>query len=134
MWRNDPVTCQNSFTSAKVSLTSHKKWFEKILLSEKSVLLISEKANRQPFGVIRYDQIKKRDWEVHINIAPKARGKGWGQKALKASHVWMKRHYSVSRIVAKIKQENVQSIQAFERAGYTVEHKQNKIVTMRAKK
>ncbi|HIN85024.1 MAG TPA: N-acetyltransferase, partial [Myxococcales bacterium] len=58
------------------------------------------------------------DAVIGINVAPSFRGQGLGSKALDAVNEVASTH-KYQRIVALIRPDNIASLKAFERAGYS---------------
>lgn len=117
-WANDPVTRANSFSSAEITYEGHVRWYRSQLESEDRNLYIALDGE-EPVAVVRLD----RDGDdptscvVGINVAPTARGRGIGVRALEAG-TEQARALGFRRIVALIRPENTASVRAFTRAGY----------------
>lgn len=86
VWRNDPVTCANSRSTATVPAEDHARWMEFNVVRgyPEHIVLIAE-SDLGKVGVVRFDA-KRADvmnYEVGITVAPKHRGKGMGTEMLK---------------------------------------------------
>lgn len=124
-WRNDLHARAMFHDSAEVDAATHAKWFARVVWNERHVLLIGE-VDGVPVGAVRYDRVKDH-WEVSVNVAPEARGRGMGTALLRqgAAHV-------SGRVVARIKPNNAASLRAFAYAGYVVESESVAEVVMSA--
>jgi len=117
-WRNDAETIRNSLTGKCVTRKEHEKWFKNVINSPEYKIFIAVKPNHHPIGVVRYTMKKKKNFEVHINLNPRERGKGWGSRLIKRCNNLLKRSAAGSRVVAQVKEDNFPSQSVFERAGY----------------
>ena len=78
-WRNDPNTRKMFANSEFISWKSHKKWFEEIIKSENSMILLAYKDDLD-IGMVRFDFKSSNAAEVSLNFNPDARGKGYGNR------------------------------------------------------
>ena len=83
-WRNDPNTRKMFANSEVISWKSHKKWFEEIIKSENSMILLAYKDDLD-IGMVRFDFKSSNAAEVSLNFNPDARGKGYGNLVLNES-------------------------------------------------
>ena len=77
IWRNDKKSIFYSKNKKKITLESHKKWFEKSLNNRKIKFYIGyliKKNKKKKIGVVRFN-IKKKYALVYINLNPVMRGK-----------------------------------------------------------
>lgn len=104
-WRNDPVTCANF--KARNPFTRHgmECWLDAALSGPGVSLRIAEQ-DEQDVGVLRVDA----DGAVLIIVAPEARGRGVAGGML--------RHLPRMPLFAEIKETNMPSRRAFQRAGF----------------
>lgn len=125
-WANDPVTRQVSFNTEPIAYDQHVAWFERQLTGERQNLFIivaraldDEALPGEPLGVVRLDALQDLPTAcvVSINVAPQARGRGVGGRALAAAtEAAIKLGFDT--IDAYIRPSNVASVRAFEKAGY----------------
>lgn len=115
-WRNDPLARAMSQHSEIIPWTSHVEWYKNAMLNPNRLLLIAYKGT-ETVGTIRLDVVGEKILEVSININPNMRGKGLGQKVLKAA---CEKGFSLGakQLLAKVKQENSASIKIFENEGF----------------
>lgn len=114
-WATDPSVRQNSFNSEEIKFENHKKWFEEKIRSEASLFLIFE-VDMEKIGLVRFDK-NSDHFIIGITVAPNQRGNGYASqmliKALGEFSNWTR-----SPVFAYIKQENIASIRAFQKAGF----------------
>jgi len=115
-WRNDPVTRAGSRSRDEVAWEDHVAWLTRTLGSSERRLLVVE-SEGAPVGVVRWDDLGDRDWEVSITVAPAARGQGRALPLLRAGEEALGVAGPV-RLVAAVHRENAASRRLFERAGY----------------
>src|SRR5918998_1507840 len=95
-WRNDPATRAASFGSDPVAWEDHVAWLGLKLADENVRLWIADgvgavRAERQPGGV----------GEVHITVAPEARGQGHAAPLLDAAARTAGRDLGVRRVYGR---------------------------------
>ena len=79
-WRNDPVTRKSFFNNSIIKKKEHEDWFQKIMNSDNSILIIIFNGEDK-IGVVRYYAINNHT-HVSINTKPKFRKMGFGSKML----------------------------------------------------
>jgi len=132
--RNEEAVRSVSFNSDLIDLETHRKWFEKKLASDESVLLIAE-AGSQPIAQVRFDWMDDNGAEINIAVTEKFRGQGYGTDIIRESSIMFLSEFTrCSDIYAYIKSDNTASIRSFTKAGYVLqketEHRGNKCVEM----
>ena len=117
-WINDPLTRRMSFNQEPIPLETHKEEFSKVLNQQNTHLLIVEQHEESgkwiPIGQV---QINK-DGEITMSLASEFRGQHLAKPVIKTGIAYIRRDPSINKLVAHIKQENVASVKAFERAGF----------------
>ena len=111
-WRNDKITCQNSFNSDLVSVSEHKEYIKNTITNPNRTLFILE-YNEIPVGTIREDRLEKDELELSYTISPMYRGKKIGQIMMGL--------YLIERkgvFLCEVKEENVPSIKMIEKLGF----------------
>ncbi|TSC87205.1 MAG: N-acetyltransferase GCN5 [Parcubacteria group bacterium Gr01-1014_8] len=78
IWRNDPVTRENSRNGKLLEFTEHTQWLETALQNSDRQIYIAEFENEQ-IGVVRTDRIGD-VLELSWTVVPECRGKGLGKK------------------------------------------------------
>jgi len=115
---NDPVVRAVSFSSDEISWEVHKKWFEKKLAEQSTLLLIAENKQKEKIGQLRFEK-KTEGYVISVSLVEKFRGKGLGSLLIQLGSEKLFRTFpSADRINAYIKPENVSSVRSFEKAGY----------------
>ena len=98
----------------------YKEWYAKMIESDKYLLLIIENENGEFIGHIKYENSED-EVEVLIFILEKYRKNGIGKKALKESFMYIDKN---KKVVAKILDENIDSLKLFEMNGFIYEKKE----------
>ena len=116
-WRNDSDSRKNSLDSTIVKVKDHNIWFEKIVNDKRfnNFIALSEKSK---IGFVSYKKKQSRDLITSLNINPKFRGKGYGHKILLLSAKLMTSKGFNGEFFAKIKKNNLPSINTFKKAHY----------------
>jgi L-amino acid N-acyltransferase YncA len=115
-WRNDPHTRAMSRDDAAVDRQVHLDWFAGAVEDPSRLLLVGE-ADGRGVGMVRFDRAGDR-WEVSINIAPDARGRGLGAALLGAGLELFAETHAGVEVLAVIKPENATSLRLFEGLGF----------------
>ncbi len=125
-WASDPAVRVFSFNQNKISRKEHTNWFSKKIKDESCLYLIAEE-DGEKIGSIRFD-IKNIEAVISYLIAPKHHGKGLGQIILtnglefiakKINSEIKNNNYNIKKIIGYVMEENVPSVKAFERLGFT---------------
>lgn len=114
-WRCDPVTAAQSFQAPPPSLEVHTAWLARTLAAGVD-LLIAER-DGAPVGTARIDPAGDADVELHLTIAPDARGQRLATPVIEAACTRARDH-GARRALAHIKPENIASQRAFLSAGF----------------
>jgi UDP-2,4-diacetamido-2,4,6-trideoxy-beta-L-altropyranose hydrolase len=121
-WINDPLVRSMSFNQAPIALEAYKEEFEKILSQQNTHLLIIERyeesGNWTPIAKVQVDK----DGQITMSIASEFRGQQLAESVLKTGMAYVRRDFSIKKLVARIKQNNIASIKAFEGAGFKFVH------------
>ena len=116
-WRNDPLTRQNSVNTSTVSLKDHNQWFNEVLNSRNTELLIGIE-NSIKVGVCRFCLNNlSNSVEVSINLNPLMRGKRISKKLLEESINYYLKNNKVM-LTATIRINNIPSIKIFEELNF----------------
>ena len=113
-WRNEIITCQNSFNSELISINTHKEFINDSLINTDRNLFILE-YNEIPVGTIREDKLDKDEFELSYTISPKYRGKKIGQIMMSLYLIERKGSF-----LCEVKEENVPSIKMIEKLGFKI--------------
>ena len=116
-WANDPAVRNNSFNSAIIPYENHVKWFHHIMDDEKVIQFVLMDST-VPVGQIRLT-IDNDLAEIGYSIAADYRGKGYGHRILQlVAQEVNNRFPQVTKLIAKVKPENIASLKLFENEGY----------------
>lgn len=125
-WRNDTITRRNSFDSRIIPKEEHDLWFHKAMSDPGRCLVIGLDEYNEKVGVVRFDIRSKEVAEIDVNLAPKKRGLGLGAKLIAQSvNHYLAKFNQMTRITARIKEHNVASLKAFEKAGFVFKERFN---------
>lgn len=116
-WANDPVVRQNSFSTQTISHQEHVKWFRKLLSSENCRQYIYM-VDDVPVGQVRIT-IVDGTAEIGYSICAEKRSQGHGKNILFLIKEKIENEFPrVSKVVGKVKPENIASQKVFSDAGY----------------
>ena len=124
--KNDIKVRKNSLKNKKISLSEHKKWFNKRLKERPNILIFSKRKKRKiKYGQVRFDKNKKGFYEIDYSIIRNFRGKGLSFKMLKkALSLFPKKEF-----IAKVKYKNIISKKIFKKLKFnTVKKTKNYII------
>ena len=117
-WANDPIVREQSYNSSIIDLESHKQWFESALNNEANFMRICQNSVGEDIGQVRIQKQKNKEALIGISIDSKHRGQGYAKEILiLATDFFLKSNYGFV-INAYIKEGNLNSIFAFENAGF----------------
>jgi len=117
-WVNDPAVRSVSFSSEPIPWESHSKWFSGKLLDPGCLFFIVLSPNDVSVGQIRYE-LEGDEAIVSVSLAPSQRGKGYGSQVIRLASQNLFASTSIRLIHAYIKPDNLSSIRAFTRAGFS---------------
>lgn len=117
-WANDEQTRKNSFSSEPIPFESHKIWWNSKMNNADAVYYICE-VEEKPAGIVRFDRDEKsKHFIVGVTVSPIFRGKGLSNSFLRLACLEFFRKHS-GTIDAYIKKDNIVSVKAFEKAGFS---------------
>lgn len=112
-WVNDEDIRRNSFNSEPVELEVHEKWF-KSKMNDKNCKIFIIIKDEEPVGQIRVD-IENDIGIISFSLDSRYRGMGIGSESLKL----IKEKFEDTLLIGKVKKDNIASIKAFEKSGYS---------------
>lgn len=118
-WRNDPETRRWSRTSHEIAPEEHANWLRRVLADASTQLWVAE-CDGRPVGHVRVGPEAEGIAEVHITLAPEARGRGLGAEVLIQTAARALSAPGIGLLRANIKPEHEASLRAFGRAGFQV--------------
>ena len=116
-WANDVEVRQMALNQREISWEQHIDWFQRKLNDSRTFIYIAYD-QAEPVGQIRFDLDEFGDAEVDVHIRPGSRARGFGTLLIKLGVNKMRAKIELNEIHAHIKQHNVKSIKAFEKAGF----------------
>ncbi|MFN8370972.1 MAG: GNAT family N-acetyltransferase [Bacteriovoracaceae bacterium] len=120
-WRNHPTIRKISLNSDELNYDDHVKWFEKVVISNRQLLLVAS-LNNTPCGVVRFD-CEKSTAQISIYLSPDFIGKGIGTSVLAKSETWLKLNQpEINSIKAQVLPDNLPSKKMFEKQNYKLTH------------
>lgn len=127
VWANDSEVREHSYESAIIDLESHEKWFESALNNEAYFMCIFQNESGEDIGQVRIQKQNINEAIIGISIDSNHRSKGYAKEALLlATEIFLKSNPGFL-INAYIKETNLSSKIAFEKAGFhfidTMTHK-----------
>jgi RimJ/RimL family protein N-acetyltransferase len=117
-WANDPVVRKQSYESSILDFERHKKWFESALNNESYFMCIFQNSDGEDIGQVRIQKQQDNEAVIGISIDFKHRGKGFAKELLKLATESFLKSNSNYLINAYIKEANLDSKFAFEKAGF----------------
>lgn len=120
-WANDSSVREQSFNSSVIDFENHKKWFESKLEDESCLLLVFQNEEKLNVGQIRIQKENGKEALIGISIAANHRGKGFAKEMLQIASDYFLASNSKFLINAFIKETNLSSKHAFEKAGFEFE-------------
>lgn len=120
-WRNHPLVRKNSFNTAPLSFDEHEQWFKGKKQSPETTIYIGC-CEGHKIGVIRFEG-ETEGIKVNVMLNPEYIGKGLGTRLIALGVEKLKKQNKTGKaILAEIKEDNVVSINAFEKAGFKKSH------------
>lgn len=117
-WANDSVVREQSYNSKMIDFENHKKWFEFKLNDYSCLMLIFQNEEKLNIGQIRIQKENEKEALIGISIASEHRGKGYAKDMLKIASDYFFDTNRKMLINAFIKENNLSSKYAFEKAGF----------------
>lgn len=118
-WANDQTVRENSFSSRLISWEEHLSWFTSKINDDECVFYMVENDRGVPIAQVRFETTGSDDAIISVSIAREHRGKGYGNVIIRHASQKLLRTTNIKVVHAYIKLNNVSSLKAFERAGYT---------------
>jgi UDP-2,4-diacetamido-2,4,6-trideoxy-beta-L-altropyranose hydrolase len=116
-WANEPETRSQSFSSDFIPMETHRRWFENRIKDAGCPFYISSNQWDIPIGQARFDMNESKAY-ISVSLGPEFRGIGLGSRLIRCASKRFMEERDVKEIWALVKQNNVASIAAFEKAGY----------------
>ena len=117
-WANDPIVREQSYNSSVIDFENHKKWFESKVEDDSCLMLVFQNEEKLKVGQIRIQKENGKEATIGISIAYEHRGKGYAKEMLKIASDYFLDSNPNYQINAFIKESNLNSKYAFEKAGF----------------
>ena len=118
VWRNDPETRAASLDTEAIPWEVHEPWFNEALCGKGRRFYIVV-ADGRDAGAVRLD-VADAEGRVSIHLAPEARYRGIGVRALQAVVGEAFDALGLVRVTGVIKPDNQPSLAAFAKAGFAL--------------
>lgn len=119
-WRNLPEIVNLSSSKAKVSRSEHERWFKNALQNPNfHIFIILE--NEIPIGQVRFELIQTTEAEISIYLLPGKSGRGIGVAVIQSACRYVFMEFSILKVIANIRSNNLNSISAFTKCGFSHE-------------
>ena len=112
-WWNDKTTRAMMKDNEKVTLSTHKNWFDRILSTNSNQYLLMAYLENKKIGVVRFDEKNENIFEVSINLNPDFRSKGLGKLILKEAISYFQGIKNIKKMFAVFKKVNIASKKTF---------------------
>ena len=122
-WANDGIVREQSYNSDQIDFENHKKWFTTKLEDDSCKLLLFQNEGKLNIGQIRIQKENDKEALIGISIALEYRGKGFAREMLLLASDYFLENNKEFLINAYVKEQNISSKQAFEKAGFEFENK-----------
>ncbi len=121
-WTNEDEVRKQSFNSDPIVLENHEKWFHKKLADPNCLMFVFEDAQQAPIGQVRFESNEEQKISViGVSIDKNFRGQNLAGKILALATTYFFKHKPDYTIQAFIKTDNKGSINAFNKAGFSLE-------------
>lgn len=116
-WRNDPMTRRASVNTGMIEPDEHERWLHQLLADPDRSLFIAV-LGKTPVGQVRLDRLANGSVELHIGLAPEARGRDLAAPLIGLAVHGQARALGASRVLARVKADNEPSRRSFLKAGF----------------
>jgi spore coat polysaccharide biosynthesis predicted glycosyltransferase SpsG/L-amino acid N-acyltransferase YncA len=119
-WANEEAVRRLSFSPEPISWEDHVKWLEERIVDPATYMYVAVDDSGLGIGQISFDLLGP-SAEIDVSVAPAQRGKGLGAAIIAAGVARFFGEVSARRVVARVRPENVASVEAFTTAGFVLE-------------
>ena len=116
-WANDPEVRKYSYSSKQIQWDQHVSWFQKKINDPGCIYFIAS-IGAVDVGQIRFDLIEGSGHQISYSLDKNWRGKGLSPALLLKAVQALQKVTTVKRIVGFVRNENIASVKAFQRAGF----------------
>jgi RimJ/RimL family protein N-acetyltransferase len=115
-WRNEPTTVRFSGTRSPISDADHLAWLSRRLSDPDTRIWIADVEGVE-VGQVRLERHGD-GAEVHIAVAPEARGRGYGRTIIRAVQLRTSELEGIVRLVGRVHVANAASMRLFAHCGF----------------
>lgn len=116
-WASDFEVRAQSYQSKPIVFEEHETWFKKKLEDKNCTMIIFQDDGKE-VGQIRFEKLNGNEFVIGVSIGKEFRGKGYAKEILVLGSDHFINENPDRRIHAYIKEENLRSKYAFEKAGF----------------
>jgi len=117
-WANEPAARAVSFSRDPIPWDVHQQWMERRLADPDTRLYVGIDSADLPVGQVRFD-LHDNEATLSVTLDPTFRGRGYGPVLLSQACRKLFRETPTVLVEAFVKPDNVPSLRAFLRAGFT---------------
>jgi len=116
-WRNSPFIVARGSFQKTVTWEEHLQWFrETVTGSQRKMLIVL--VNGQPVGQVRFDRVDDDTMAISVYLIEGHTGRGFGVDAIHVGCDILFSDSSVARVVACVREDNVEAQSGFCKAGF----------------
>jgi predicted dehydrogenase/RimJ/RimL family protein N-acetyltransferase len=116
-WRNDAETRRGSRSCREIAPEEHARWLARTLADPSTRLWVAE-AGGSAIGHVRVGSQANGTAEVHVVLAPDARGRGLGTAVLAQAGARALADSDIALLFAQVRPENRASLRMLEKTGF----------------
>ena len=117
-WVNDTVVRKQSYSSEPITFKAHSEWFNRVINDDSCSMFVFINDSNEIIGQLRIQKTSKNESTIGISIDSNHRGKGYATEILLTGTKYFFLNNPSFIINAFIKQKNLKSKYAFEKAGF----------------
>lgn len=124
-WRNNPFLMKRSTSQMPVTWDEHRSWFSRALQDpDRKILIVIQ--DEEPIGQVRFD--RNGDIAViSVYLVEEKTGKGLGIAAIRRGTEAAFNEWPLRRVIACVRNDNLNAARAFEKAGYKASQEGSKV-------
>jgi RimJ/RimL family protein N-acetyltransferase len=116
-WRSDEEARKTALNE-EIDWKEHWRWYKKSINNPNKYIFFGV-LNKEDIGLLRFEPKEKYVFLISVYLAPDYRRKGIGPELIKKGCEKMFKENKCKKIIAKIKTDNIISINAFEKANFS---------------
>lgn len=125
-WVKDPTVRASAFSTNPIPWEEHIAWFKNNIHNPHCRLFVAMDADERPIGQTRFDFTKNGDVEMDVSIAREVRGKKYAAPLIDISVRKLFASTDAKSVSAFVREENEASLRSFEKAGFSLQKKEEK--------